>query len=362
MNETETAEKTDAAAAEETAPKIRNADRDALHILPLAMLPFETASLRRARLIKNVRLRSMVELFADEKTGSGQMEVDHIPTQFNWPVRPPHKDHVLLKKLAPLPSYDVYSLRILFREQGIPINDVEDLKLSGDKVKELTSYMKTFTHPLIEQIYGGDDVTIQTFDDVLKLFRDPDIQKVREKLQKMSETLMIDMQDVPRFLEDYGDVFLSLSYYRQCMDKIEPVLDEFLEALTELRGNYQFQQNNHLLETCKLIEATLNSLMAAISGRFETFDRYTGNMWQNLDAARFQQVKRFIENYHTTIGGCLCALTVKMKAWSQRFPHPEAGGPSKRAEFIMSEMKQGIELLEEIEASAPKVETIDWGE
>ena len=100
--------------------------------------------------------------------------------------------------------------------------------------------------------------------------------------------------------------------------------------------------------------------MAAISGRFETFDRYTGNMWQNLNADRFRQVKRFIEDYHTTIGGCLCALTVKMHAWSARFPHAEAGGPTQRSEFIVSEMKQGIDYLREIEANAPKVQAIDW--
>ena len=46
-------------------------DRDSLHILPLSMIPRETRGLQRARMIKNNRLESMVELFEGEEIGSG---------------------------------------------------------------------------------------------------------------------------------------------------------------------------------------------------------------------------------------------------------------------------------------------------
>ena len=72
-NETETAEAVAAApsadASIESSPassapassiKINDGDRDSLHILPLAILPFETAALSRARLIKNVRLKPFI--------------------------------------------------------------------------------------------------------------------------------------------------------------------------------------------------------------------------------------------------------------------------------------------------------------
>lgn len=339
---------------------VREEDRDSLNILPLAILPFETAGLKHARLIKNVRLDSVVELFVDEGTGSGQMEIEHLPSQFGWDPHKPHKDMILMRKLAELPSYDVYSLRILFRSLNIKIEDNKNLCLSPGKVKELTKYMSTFTFPLIQKIYGEDDVDIKSFSDVVGLFKDPDIAKVRQKLQKMSETLGIGMDEVPAFLEDYGDVFMSLSYYRQCMDDIEPMMDDFLDAIEALRTSYQFKQNPNLIDTCNVVESTINNMIAATAGRFETFERYTGKMWNNLDAARFRQVKAFIEDYHTTIGGCLCAISVKLNAWSHNFPHADAGGPARRAEFLVSEMKQGIDRLKEIEASAPKVSVIDW--
>lgn len=334
-------------------------DRDALHVLPLGMLPIETLSLRQARLIKNVHLEAVVEIFSDAKTGSGQLDVEQLPHQFNWAFRPPHKDLVLLRKLAPLPSYDIYSLRILFREHNIPINDIAELNLSKEKVAELTEYMKKFTYPLIESIYGGEVGSIGSFDDVLKLFRHPDVNKVKERLDNLATTMMIKVEDLPRFLEDYGDVFLSLSYFRQCMEDLEPLVEDFLNAVDQLGENSQLRQRPGLMETCREIQSTINNLMIAISGRFETFDKYTADMWEDPSAERFQHVKRFIENYHTTIGGSLCSIGVKMRAWADAFPNPQAGGPSKRVDFIMSEMRQGISILHEIEANAPKIDRIN---
>jgi len=343
-------------------PLIRNEDRDALHILPLGILDFETKSVRHARLIKNSRLDSVVELFSGAGIGSGQMEIDHLQAQFGWQNNPPHKDLRLIRKLGKMPSFDVYSLRILFREQGIEVKDMAALQLSDEKRAELTEYMKVFTKPLIQQIYGGDDVSVTSFNDMVGLFKDPDIRKVRDNLQLMSNRLNVEIQDVPLFLEDYGDVFLSLSYYRQCMEKLEPQIDDFLESIAEIRGNFQLRQNLNLMETCKTVEYTMNSMMAAVTGRFETFERYTSSMWKNVDATRFRQVKSFIEDYHTTIGATLCAVTVKMAAWTRSFPNKDTGGPARRSEFIVGEMKQGIDVLKEIEANAPNIEKIDWAE
>ena len=328
-------------------------DRDSLHILPLSTIPFETPALKRARLIKNVRLRSVVELFRDKSTGSGQLEITDVGRAFGWPEDKPHPDRILLSKLAPLPSYDVYSLRILLRDNGISVNDTDALKLSDHKNRELTDYMKQFTRPLILQVYGEEDINIQDFSDVIALFREPDIQKAREKLKVMAAKLDLRLEDVPKFLEDYGDIFLSLSYYRQCLDQIAPAITDFLDTLEEIRANWQLRHDMNLMRTTQTVEATINGLMANITGRFENFDRSTKDMWNNISADRFRKVERLIQSYHTTIGGVLCALSVKMYAWAELFPTKDSGGPVRRAEFLMSEMKQGIENIQSIEDSAP---------
>lgn len=340
-------------ADEPAAEQIRDIDRDSLYILPLAMIPMQTPALRRARLIKNVRLDGVIELFDDAVAGSGQIMVEDLPHEFNWRDDLLHPDLLVLRKLVTLPSFDVYSLRILLRDLDINVNDYDCLRLSRSKNEELTSYMMAFTRPLIVNIYGDADVTVRTFEDIIALFRAPDVRKALDKLRLMAEKLEIRLEDIPKFLEDYGDIFLSLSYYRQCLDQIEPHVSGFLEWLEELRGSWPAQREPNLLAACRTIQETMNATMLAITGRFESFDRSTKDLWEHVSADRFRKVEMLIQSYHTTIGGILCALTVKMEAWTRTFKHKRAGGPAKRAEFIMTGMRQGMEKIQHIENSAP---------
>jgi hypothetical protein len=332
---------------------LRDEDRDSLHTLPLSVLPIATPALKKARLIKNAHLYAIVEIFDDESAGSGQVEIEAIGKEFGLTERPPHPDIQLLRKLGLLPSYDVYSLRILLRENGIEVNRQEALKLSAAKTAELTSYMAKFTRPLIQEIYGSEELEIQSFEDVVSLFRNPDVKETRRKLQTMAEKLGISLVDIPRFLEDYGDIFLSFSYYRQCLDEIAPTIEEFVNALDEIRGNFQLRTDHALMETCNQIESTINESMAGITGRFENFDRSTIDMWRNISAQRFKGIEKLIKSYHTTIGGVLCSLTVKLDAWARLFPSPDSGGPVRRSEFIMTSMRQGIHNIQKMDDSAP---------
>ena len=330
---------------------IDDVDRDSLHTLPLRILPLNTTGLRRARLIKNVRLDSVVELFKDTSSGSGQMEIDDLSNEFRWNTSAPPRDLIMIRKLGELPSYDVYSLRINLREMAIDIENSEDLKLSESKKKELTSYMTEFTRPLIAHIYGSEDVNIQSFDDVVRLFRSPDIKNAMEKIHQMSQKLEIKPQEIPRFMEDYGDIFLSLSYYRKCLDSISPLIDEFLDAMEELRGNYRLKADKSLMTTIDLIEETINERKSEITSRFESFEQSTKNMWDNVSAVQFRNVQELISSYHLSIGGVLCGLSVKMGAWSQEFPNKNSGGPARRSAFILSEMRQGINNMPKINNS-----------
>ena len=73
-------------------------------------------------------------------------------------------------------------------------------------------------------------------------------------------------------------------------------------------------------------------------------------MWENISADKFEAMKKTVTEQHTAIGGALCGLSVKLKAWHELFPDENSGGPGKRAEFIMLEMRQGTEKIVELEA------------
>ena len=261
--------------------------------------------------------------------------------------------------LSFLSFFICYSLRILFRQHEIEVSNIEALKLSESKRQELSEYMAAFTRPLIVEIFGGVDDSIQSFDDILKLFRHPDVKEAREKLQTMADKLGIKVLDLPKFLEDYGDINLSLSYYRQCLDLIVPIIEGFVDSLDEIRNSFQFKDNINLMRTCDMMESTFERFEITITDRLETFERESRDLWDDISAERFKKVADLIRGHHTFIGGVLCALSVKMGAWTKLFPHPRAGGLPKRAEFILSEMKLGIEKFRDIEAEVLAVASLD---
>jgi len=331
---------------------ISDADRDALHILPLATLPIANLALRRARLVKNSHLDSAVEIFNAPGCGSGQFGVPEISKILGLQRVPPDPDVDLLQKVAVLPSYDVYSLRILLRAASIPIIDNSVLNLSAEKIASLSSYMARFTRPLVVEVFG-EDTNVELFTDILSLFRNCSAETVRERLALMARRLGVPVAGIPKFLEDYADIFMSLSYYKQCLDQLLPQVQGFLISLTDLRGNHQLRNDQSLMQTIDFTEQTINGSLANVTGRLESFEKSTVDMWRNLSAERFRKIEQLITSYHTVIGGVLCALSVKMNAWTRQFAVPGAAGPVRRAAFIMSDMRQGIERISTIEDARP---------
>jgi len=333
---------------------LEDSDMDSMFILPLSILPLQTPALQSARILKNSRLDSVVEIFHDQQSGSGQVTVEALPMMFNWPSGKIHPDLILLRKVVLLQSYDVYSLRISLREQGITVNDHDGLRLSPEKSAELTKYMIMFTRPLTKLIYGDEAGEIESYDDLLGLFRDPDVHKARERLHNMADSLKINVMEVPLFLENYGDTFMSLSYFRYCLERLEPYFSACLDTIRDIRKHFQLRQNNSLMKSCDLIEDVINSVSASITGRLEVFENRAKKMWDNITQEEFSAIKQMVERNHTTIGAALCGLSVKMNAFASMFPHSRAGGPVRRADFMVGEMLQGIEVIREIEKRYPE--------
>lgn len=335
---------------------ISNADRDSLFSMPLCIVPLDTQELASARIIKNARLESVVEIIGDDESGSKQLAVQDLPMEFALEQGLKHPDMAVMKKLASLQSYDVYSMRMTLRQLEISINDTSALRLSEDKERDLSQYMTTFTHPLIREIYGDSASSdINSFEDILGLFRDPDVQKALARLKEMAEKLDVSPDKVPAFLEDYGDIFLSLSYYRQCLDRLEPAVNMFLDALRNLRVSSQLREDRRFQDTTREMESVLNEAMTGLTGRFEAFDRASNTLWHEISADRFREVENLIRKCHSTNGGVLCALWVKMTAWTRAFPKAGTGAPTKRAEFIQTELKHNLEKIRKLERSAPQI-------
>lgn len=330
--------------------EVQDDPRDSLHILPLDMLPVKTPGLKRARLVKNSRLETMVEMFRDEGSGSGQVDPRLLEGFFQGFEEELKHDMGMIQRLSRSPSFDVYSLRIYLREMGIGVESEEALKLSPTKQAELGAAMQEFTRPLIAHVYG--DQKVGEVDNVVDLLRNPNRAEAIANLKLMADKLKVTLPEIPKFLEDYGDIFLSLAYFRSALDKVVPATHEFLEWVQELRDTWQLRNDRQFDRILTQISADLTDISGSVTGRFEAFDRKTQDFWGDINADRFHDVRRLILSNHKTVGGVLCGLSLKMDLWKSRFRDKKSVGPQQRIEFVRAEILPGLNWIKDLEASA----------
>ena len=286
----------------------------------------------------------MVELFSDEQAGSGQIPPARLSEFFDLSGERA-QDSNLIIALSDLPSYDVYSLRLGLRDLGIAVDESEHLRLSEDKVAELSGYMQAFTRPLVGLVFGDEAKPDQDFGSIMRLFVNPNVKGAKGRLQSLADALGVDLIAIPTFLQRYADVYLSLAYYSYCLDRILPALQSFIDAQAEMLAHSRYSSNPALVAACKRIEDRLLSAEAGISQVLRIFDAKTSDMWQEVTGHRFREMEDLILTYQREIGGSVCALTVKMNAWQ------DSKGRSNlahRETFIMSDMVRGIEHIKDI--------------
>jgi hypothetical protein len=322
-------------------------DMDSLHILPLNQLPLKTPSLKRARLVKNVRLESVIELFNDRNAGSGQIDVADLGDIFNWPTGTKHPDERLLSLLMRMKSFDIYTLRIQLREMRIDIESYDSLRLSPEKTASLTSYMKEFTQPLIMRIYGQTDTNVADMSELVGMFTTPKKEEALTNLRYMADKLNISLREVPKFLEDYGDIYLSLAYFKDCLDALIPQILSFEESMNDLMTNHQLRNDRRLTHSVMHICDRVSNVTQSVLNRFNSFDSHSKTLWENINAESFAKVKKAIQADHVAIGAVMCGLSVKMNGWQDRFG--TGGSLMRRANFVMSDMMQGMDLISAID-------------
>lgn len=321
--------------------EINNADRDSLWTLPLVMMPIENRALKQTKMVKNSHLESVIELFDEHETGKGHIRPRDLANVF---TNVSSEDFHLIHKLAELQSYDVYSLRITLRKNGIEIDNYDDLKLSDEKQEELKSYMRPFMEQLVLNLFGPDDhigEKVNGGDDWLSLFHHPDVDETRNRLKNMAGKLDMPLHEVPRFIQEYGDVYMSVAYYRECLDIIRPTIWDFLRSATEILEHQQLSQNFPLTNACGRMRSKVKKIEDTLWRQFSLFGQSNVQMWKEMSAESFNAFREAVHRDHTKMGGMMCALAVKMNLWAEEFPTHDDGSPLRRADFILTDMGQG---------------------
>lgn len=323
-------------------------DNDSLHVLPLSMIPLQVKALQKTSLIKNSRLEGVIELYREGNIGSGQVATDGLEKTFDF-SGDRAKDLAVVRELSVLPSYDVYSLRVSLRRLKIQIDSIDTLKLSDEMAIVLMDHMSVFTRPLIAKIYGDDDVGGGSFSDVLKLFTDPNADQARQKLRDLANSLEIELIQIPKFLEDYADIFLSLSFYKKCHDDTAEDLGEFLDDLESLAHSPQMNGHAAAAQTLDKIGCHIRDLYAEVANVLELFQVRTEDMWEEISAERYRKMSAMIVEHQENIGAILCAIIVKLDAWKQRKSTSAGISVSEKTGFITRDIGFGLERLAGLE-------------
>jgi len=320
----------------------------------MAIVPVETQALRRGTMIKNVSLEPAIELFRSDEGVSGQILIDELDNEkghhmFGWPQDTDHPDLKTIRSLGRLSSYDVYSLRIQFRDLGIEPSSLDYLKLSREKEDSLRLYMQIFTLPLMDLVYGDGDQAAGRMKNIVDLFRDPNTEVARDNLLILARNLQVEVTEIPKFLDDFADIYMSLAYYQEYVDDLTPKLICMIEDLHRLSTNWQLKQDPHFISTLAGIEGVLNDLLASVTSRFEAFRQQSDRMWDKITAEKFRMIKNHVTSAQRTVGGVLCGLGIKLNAWRERFPKNDVGGPVVRSEMLFSQILPGLDKLSALE-------------
>ena len=188
----------------------------------------------------------------------------------------------------------------------------------------------------------------------MALFSQPDVTKAREKLNTLAERLGVELGRIPKFLQDYGDIYLSVSYYRQCFDQIQPSVNRLFDSLEEIVTHPQLRQDREFVRFCERIRSTVERGKEIIDQRFQIFDQNTQDMWDDISAERFKQVEQLKLGSHAMLGGMLCGLSVCLDGWSEKFPTSATGEPYRRAEYIRNDMRFAVENVRGIKTQSPE--------
>lgn len=324
--------------------------RDSLHLLPLGILPLKSPGLKRARLVRNPRLETAVEIFKANGSGSGQVHIEALPGLYMNDAAAIASDVQILTRLAELGSFDVYSLRLELRRIGVPVENHSTLTLSAKKRADLNEYLRGFTKPLIQTVYGNTD-ELQNSANVIDLIARPNRAEAMRNIQMLAAKLKVQPQEIPAFLESYGDIFLSLAYFREIFDNLLPEISAFKKWVESLRESFFVKGDAPMRVILDDTTRTIMQIAHSLTARFDAFDERSRDFWKDISAERFHDVRRLVVDNHVSIGTVLCGLTLKMDLWHERFPK-RGGGPARRLEFVISEIMPGLDKLRGAEDAA----------
>lgn len=300
-------------------------------------------------------METRIELYREAGMGSGQVAIDELPDFMNATDDLLHHDMPMLTSVGEMESFDPYSLRRGLRAAGIETDNLEAFTLSDAKKRELQPHMRNLTRPLLQHVFGVSNIELSDPDMLRDRLLNANSSTVLERINGLASALETSREGLPNLLEDYGDVFLSLGFYKQYLAQIGPRVDLLRDWIKEAYHVPHIGKDPVTGPALLKTERILGALLQSLNRRFSNFENKTDIRWDRVSIGTFNQVRALITDHQTSLAAVLCGLTVKVFEWESRFP---GGGGSfeRRADFVLSDLRSGLDRMTAIEREASTFE------
>ncbi len=300
-------------------------------------------------------METRIELYRESGMGSGQVGIDELPDFMQATDDLLNHDVPMLKSVGDMESFDPYSLRRGLRSAGIAIDDLEAFTLSDVKKRELQPHMRNLTRPLLQHVFDASNIELSDPEMLRDRLLNANSADVLQRINGLASALETTREDLPDLLEDYGDVFLSLGFYKQYFADIGPRVSQLRGWVREAYDVPHISKDPMTGPGLIKAERTLGALQQSLKRRLNNFENKTDIRWERVTVGTFNQVRALITDHQESLAAVLCGLAVKVFEWEARFP---GGGGSfeRRADFVLSDLRSGLDGMTAIEREASTFE------
>ena len=182
-----------------------------------------------------------------------------------------------------------------------------------------------------------------TLQDVVRLFSDPDNDCALKNMRELADSLNINLSDIPDFLENYAEVYLSLSFFGKCQNDVTSGLGVFSDELRLIACAPCCNVDRSAARSIEHTAENLRHLHSEVAGILHKFKEQTTEMWQDISAERYQNLKRLIIDSHKKVATNLCAITVKLAAWESFSSAAGTNTMQDKVNFVVTCISLGLD-------------------
>src|SRR3546814_14838318 len=105
------------------------------------------------------------------------------------------------------------------------------------------------------------------------------------RIKAISDALQLSVDQIPGFLEDYGDIFLSLSYFKRYLDKIRPDFAAMKTWMHAGIADSHLRHNKHAVRACETVNVNVEAAIRFVLGRFQAIAERRRELWVAIGQA-----------------------------------------------------------------------------